>query len=220
MGKNRLILLFLIALFGSCVSRNRPFEQAIHEYSIQLDSSYSIPNLCDHFPEYIENGPNVVLQITWPSDAAKSEIYLSNKCTNSQANDILSKNRIVQKYRFSDSTNFFMTLSWMWDSTIFAKHVCFPNDKAKLPIPQFENIEFGTKTITYSEISDGEVYNVETQLPPEDLEVYVIDAQHGDFWKTNNTQRPALLMEWKNGYSRGFAFSKTSEIFIYWLIAW
>ena len=60
-----------------------------------------------------------------------------------------------------------------------------------------------------------------TYTIPSDLQVYVIEAEAGDFWKVNcNEQRQESLKEWKHGYSRGFATSEEGNILVFWAMIW
>jgi hypothetical protein len=63
--------------------------------------------------------------------------------------------------------------------------------------------------------------SVDVNNVPDDLEVFVIKAEHGYFWKKKfDLERPNTLGIWKNGYSCGIAISRKSNMIIYWMKAW
>ncbi len=68
---------------------------------------------------------------------------------------------------------------------------------------------------------DKDQYVVDTYYVPSDLQVHVVDARAGNFWKNDcNEYRPESLKEWKHGYSKGFATSKKENIIVYWTMIW
>jgi len=96
-------------------------------------------------------------------------------------------------------------------------------EKGLLPVPCFEmNYIFSDSVCNRMEVNvDDDQYVVDTYYVPSDLQVHVVDARAGNFWKNDcNEYRPESLKEWKHGYSKGFATSEKENIIVYWTMIW
>jgi hypothetical protein len=94
--------------------------------------------------------------------------------------------------------------------------------KDKYPIPYFEKIDFGLGLKRRKDtVINKQRYFTSTYFIPTDLEIYVISAQAGNYWKVDcKEKRPESLKNWINGYSRGIAISNKENLLIYWVMVW
>ena len=54
-----------------------------------------------------------------------------------------------------------------------------------------------------------------------DFEIYVLESKFGNHFKEFNLKPNSQMpVNWKNGYSKGFAVDKLNKIVIYWGIIW
>ena len=93
--------------------------------------------------------------------------------------------------------------------------------KGNLPIPYFENYDFGLGVKEEEKEVNGKIYFNYIHTVPEDLKVYVIKAEAGNFWKFDcKENRPETLGKWKHGYSKGVAVSDKYDKVVFWTIVW
>jgi hypothetical protein len=91
----------------------------------------------------------------------------------------------------------------------------------KYPIPYFEKLDFNLGTKNEVLTINGDTLNRDIHKVPLDLEVFVIDAKPGNFWKVDcNEDRPKSLKEWKHGFSKGYATSIEEDLIVYWTLVW
>jgi hypothetical protein len=89
------------------------------------------------------------------------------------------------------------------------------------PIPYFIDFDFGLGSERFDLDRFGFHISVDINNVPDDLEVFVLKAEHGYFWKKKfDLERPNTLGIWKNGYSCGIAILRKSNMIIYWMKAW
>lgn len=99
-------------------------------------------------------------------------------------------------------------------------------DSTRPPIYNLGNAYFGLGTEQDSSFSKklGKFIKTEKQRLPTDLEIYIVDAQPGNFWKNKEMAalepRPVLPKKWKHGYSRGVAVSCSCSRVCWWVMAW
>jgi hypothetical protein len=104
---------------------------------------------------------------------------------------------------------------------MFPVEKCNKSFDKKYPIPYFESYDFNLGEKTFEKVIDGEKYVYDVYTIPGDLEVFVIEAKAGDFWKENcNENRPESLQVWKHGYSKGIAISEKKDLMVYWTMVW
>lgn len=213
------ILLASCYLLTCCVEINKQ-DHDFNKLKTEISNYYSIKNTFDHFPNDITDNSIKQTYIVWPSQECLSEVYVLQKSDAKTISKIIDNQCIKQSSVFFDSTNFIMTLDWLWDTTNI-HHLHSEDQLSSIPIPDFAAVNFGTKEISYSENIDGENVTFTKQEIPEDFIVFVIEAQSGNFWKNKTDSiRPNSLGNWKHGYSRGFAVSESMSIICYWLIMW
>jgi len=62
---------------------------------------------------------------------------------------------------------------------------------------------------------------IEKWIKVEDCELVLLDYKSGKFIESEYlTEKENLPKDWKNGYSKGYAFNNNEQTVIYWLIVW
>ena len=107
---------------------------------------------------------------------------------------------------------------YKYTDTLKLRNVALPG---AYPIPYFEDFDFGLGSERFDLRSLGILMVIDKHYVPDDLEVFVLKAGHGYFWKLKFDQdRPETLGDWKNGYSCGIAISRKRNMIVYWMKAW
>lgn len=232
MARNNITSLFTISFFlmffGGCSLNN--YKQNINQILEKEKSTFSIDtkksNLLDHFPSSIKNN-DAFLETNPPSCPPSYScsaqfgdvILIVDKPSYQDELSALLAEKIAYKTAYKDS-NIIINLSEL-RGDVFPIEKCNKWHLNKLPIPYFESYDFGKgKTVEKKEV-DGDTLFDYTHSIPLDLQVYVIQAEPGNFWKENcNEKRPETLKEWQHGYSKGFAVSEKNNIIAFWVIIW
>lgn len=225
-----IIVIFIGLYAGSCHINNENDKQrhrsrVLKEYKTNFAKDYIVDNLLAHFPDNI-NEENPYIYSSPPScppsfkcSVQFGRIYLI--CKADTTSKFILNNFLSQHMYLSDS-NIIINLSEL-RKDIFPVEKCNKWYANKLPIPYFENYNFGLGEKEEEKIIEGEevpYYNY-TFTIPSDLQVYVVAAAAGNYWKEQcNENRPESLKEWQNGYSKGFAISKKEDIVVYWAMIW
>lgn len=215
-------IIFTIYLVGSifgCVNSN-----SIPEYNEGLNSFkkfYKNKTIINHFPKKIKLIRNFYCY-SLSRDVDFAEIYLS---VNSNIKDIelIKKNRYKFIGEFKSDNLFQVNVDLIRDSSeTYASKVDFAHDL--IPIGNIEQFDFGLGQQNDTIYTNNQnKYNVINKyVLPEDLKIYVIDANSGDFFVNDvfRVKRYSQLRKWKNGFSRGIAISEKYKIIMYWLITW
>ncbi len=183
-------------------------------------------HLLSHFPTKIKSD-KVTYHSAPPScppsfncSAQFGDIYfIVNKPDYKEELKELLKGQISYKTAYSDS-NIILNLTELRQN-IFPVEKCNKLYINKMPIPYFESYNFGLGEIDAKKEVNDQLYFDYSYSVPSDLEVYVIQAEAGDFWKEScNEKRPEALKEWQHGYSKGFAISDKANIIVYWVMIW
>lgn len=189
----------------------------------RLDITYdnylsSFDTICiNHFPK----SPVVTnYDITMHTDTSKNDVWLVLSYFNlpdsiylELANNLLAQKSIAH-YNANDSCllfiNPFETLNSInlytpaaIDTNLIEK-ICY---QGKYPIPNLFNIN---QDFYFSERNANNWYNI-----------YIIDVnsnfRSGKYFMQPNSQMP---IEWKNGYSKGYALCEQSNSIVYWAAIW
>nr|WP_319572374.1 hypothetical protein [uncultured Draconibacterium sp.] len=187
-----------------------------------MGKDYNRTALLSHFPNKVKDVIKIYVappycEPTYDCRAQYGVVYLINKYN---ATKDLNTDSILYKTEYIVGDNIIINLTEL-KRDIFPVKKCNKWHANKLPIPYFESYDFklGEKEIIKN--IDGEthvnyIYNI-----PTDLQVYVVQAEAGDFWKIScNEKRPESLKEWKHGYSKGYAISKKENLIVYWTMLW
>lgn len=99
-------------------------------------------------------------------------------------------------------------------------------DSTRPPIYNLWDADFGLGTEQDSSYSlkYGKYISREKEILPADLEIFIVDAQAGNFWKNKELSelepRPVLPNKWEHGYSRGIGVSRSCSRVCWWVMAW
>ena len=220
-------ILSTILILG-CSTNNH--LQFINQETNRLKVSFGIESsrsaFLSHFPKSIKN-VNTIIESSPPSCPPTYKcsaqfgdvILIVDKSDYQEELSNLLSGEIAYKTSYLDSNIVINLLELRKD--IFPVKKCNKLYVNKLPIPYFESYDFGLGTIETKKEVQGELYFDYTHTIPADLQVYVVKAEAGDFWKEScNEKRPESLKEWQHGYSKGFAISENEDMLIYWTMIW
>jgi hypothetical protein len=216
-----LYLMSLVIVFGflSCTENivskaNLGFSEGKRGFNEQ----YLKRDLFDHFPKRISEDC-LRMHSSPPSKRGVNYmgyIYLICSLDNEDGN-FIDENSISYN---EENENIIINQSDL-KRNIFPVEKCNIWHAEKLPIPYFKSFDFGMGVEEEEKIVNGENYSNFTYTIPSDLQVYVIQAEAGDFWKEScNENRPESLKEWQHGFSRGIAVSNSEDIIVYWTMIW
>jgi len=194
----------------------------LKEQKTVYDKYYNKKNLLSHFPNKI-GFDNITFFASPPSCLPKFECkkqwgYHYQICK-FDTSKCFTQDFLMESKYLADS-NIIINLTELKRS-IFPVEKCNKWFENKYPIPYFEYFDFNLGDNNKVEEIDGETHHNFIYIIPSDLEVYVLEAEAGNFWKVDcYEKRPEELKEWKNGYSKGIAISKKESIIMYWTIVW
>lgn len=225
--KIRTIILALLTItLGSCIDKilGHEYVATIENYQIGFEHCYSVKGLFDHFPKSISNKSYIYMEARIPINKFNSESTYSgySYLFLDMGKDSLSlyPDKYIYKTLYK-KTNFIIDDSfsyYKYTDTLKLRNVALPG---AYPIPYFEDFDFGLGSERFDLRSLGIHLVIDKYNVPEDLEVFVLKAGHGYFWKlTFDQKRPETLGDWKNGYSCGIAISKKRNMIVYWMKAW
>lgn len=222
----QILFILSILLVIGCKVDNKRANEILNNVKLTFGKETNKSNFLDQFPQQIKN-VNIFFEINPPScppsvNCSKqyADIFLVvNKSEyNEELTELLNGKKILET-KYSDD-NIIINLTEL-RRNIFSINKCNNWYSNKLPIPYFEKYDFGLGFIKErKEINQKVHFNYIHNIPP-DLKVFVIEAEAGNFWKTNcNEKRPLSLKEWQNGYSKGFAISEKEDFLIFWTMIW
>ena len=226
-GSLSLIVIILAIFLSGCFNKKEndflsKMNNMLKKQKTIFDKDYKRNGLLNHFPNNVKNN-GLSLHISPPScppsfecSAQFGNIYLICKMDT----NTFIPNNVLYKDRYLSDSNIIINLIEL-RRNIFPVEKCNQWHLRKYPIPYFESYDFGLGEKETKKIVKNETYYNYTYTIPTDLEVYVIAAEPGNFWKKQcNEKRPASLKEWQNGYSRGIATSEKENIIVYWTMIW
>lgn len=221
-----LILILFSFLLSSCSYSVQEGKFLRHiKYSQEgIEDCYLVEGLFDHFPKCLSDSLVKNMKSCIPTKTFDPEsVYSANLFLL-----IKTENNLLEFYpdSFIYKTNYH-EINFIIDDS-FGYYKYYNKEKIRnvvrlgaYPIPYFENFNFDLGYVRTDLRNSGvflinDKYNV-----PEDLEVFVLKAESGYFWRLNfDQERPESLGKWKNGYSCGIAISKGANIAVYWMMAW
>ncbi len=227
--KTKLFAIILVIVFLGCNNNSRisHANAILYDGSKYLSKSTTLDSLLSHFPKEIKNDKIHFCSFLpdcppeFKCTAQFGHIYIIVKKTDYQEEltELLSGG-VAYKTDYKDSNNIIVDVPDL-KNNYFPVAKCnkwYPN---KLAIPYFEGFDFNLGYKEEQKDIKGETYVNYVHTIPEDLQVYVLEAEAGSFWVEDcNEARPKSLKEWKNGYSKGVAVSDKENIIMYWLIIW
>lgn len=197
----------------------------LKELKKTFGDDYLKSDLLSHFPEKVTDTTNFYMFSSPPAcppsfkcSAQFGEIYLITKKDSVTENWSIKNSLFNTKYN-ADSNIIINQTELRKD--MFPIEKCNKSFDDKYPIPYFESYDFKLGEKTFKKEVEGEIYVDYIHTIPGDLNVFVLEAASGDFWKEScNENRPESLHEWKHGYSKGIAISEENDILIYWTMIW
>jgi len=228
-GNLILLLIIVISLTGCQNSMIRQHLAKVNSHLNELKKSFGAdflkPDLLSHFPEQVKDTTHFKMLASPPScppsyqhSAQFGKIYLI--CKRDSVAEIRLKDNSLFKTNYLVDNDIIINLTEL-RRDMFPVEKCNKSFDNKYPIPYFESYDFNLGEEEFEKIIDGEKYWDYVHTIPNDLEVYVIKAEAGNFWKENcNENRPETLKEWKHGYSKGIALSEEKDIMVYWTMVW
>lgn len=226
MKKKIVLTLLLIIMFSSCIDKilGHKYVALVENARANLKSSYTIDGLFDHFPKSISNKSYIDMLATIPDNIYYPDTYHTGffYLFLNMGKDSLSlyPKKYIYKTQYTNQ-NFILDDSfsyYKYTDTLKLRNVIVPK---AYPIPYFEDFDFGLGSERFDLRPLGMLMVIDKYYVPEDLEVFVLKAGYGYFWKKKfDLDRPETLGEWKNGYSCGIAISKKRNIIIYWMKVW
>ncbi len=225
------VFTFIILLFiYGCVNFNKPVYIITSVQRISTEQNYRIKGLYDHIPQFAKKSTHGSICFVPPDtidcNYVNQNIYaiiIGNKADYFEDFKKAINDTIIYTTNYFSDSNFIIDMSEL-KRTLFPVEKCNKYYRDEIPIPYFENYDFGLgeKTVLKKQIK-GEprprshtVYNA-----PKDLKVYVIKAEPGNFWKFDcKENRPETLGKWKHGYSKGVAVSEKDDKIVFWVIVW
>lgn len=226
------IILTLLTIISGCNTNSSYYltqaNKMLNEQRKGFGKESSKDSLLSHFPTRIKND-SVSFHSSPPSCPPSfrcskqfGEIYIIvDKLDYQEELSNLLAGKIGYKAAYVD-INVIVNLSEL-RKDIFPVEKCNKWYAEKLPIPYFEDYDFGLGEKKEKKIIEGEEtpYYNHIHTIPSDLQVYVVKAEAGDFWKEScNEARPESLKEWQHGYSKGFATSEKENMIVYWTMIW
>jgi len=226
MKKKAIVLVLITIMLSSCVDKilGHKYVASIENVKIGFEHCYSVNGLFEHFPKSISNKSFIYMLSTVPNNIYYPDSYYTgfSYLILDMGEDSLSLYPKTYLYKTHyTNRNFILDDSfgcYKYTDTLKLRNVVLPGT---YPIPYFEDFDFGLGSDRFDLRSSGIPVIIDKHNVPEDLEVFVLKAEHGYFWKKKfDLDRPETLREWKNGYSCGIAISKKRNMIVYWMKAW
>lgn len=221
-----LVLLLITVALSSCMDHflGERYVKIIKHSKRDFEDCYQVKGLFNHFPKSISNKSyknieyGIPTKIFDPESHYFADLFLILEMGEDSKG--FYPDTFIYKTTYKD-LNFIVDGSfsyYQYSDTLKVRNVVQPN---AYPIPYFEDYDFGLGAERIDLRSTGILMVIDKYNVPEDLEVFVLKARHGNFWKIEIDQdRPETLEKWENGYSSGIAISKEFNMAIYWMMAW
>lgn len=228
MVQNRFNLIIIIAALTilcvlSCNDGVRTTNILSKEQNKDFENAFIVNDLLSHF--YENNIGQLKYLLVDPPGcpprykclAQSGEIYIVKTF---ESINYFRPNKFLYTTQYVNDSNIIIN-STRLKNDVFPIEKCHKFFNKKYPIPYFESYNFKLGGEYIEKVVDGKTVGEYTYSIPSDLEVYVIEAEPGNFWKEKCPEpRPESLKEWKNGYSKGIAISKKEKLIVYWVIIW
>ena len=223
--KNHMITIGIFAMLclgcspHCSISHDPSKEQFIKEMSIMYDK-----NIIDFFPSDATNGNDwgSFYSSSWDDSVESIFRCCAYFSTNVSAStlDSIEKEEYVVKMKYSDSL-FSIDVPYMRHAESYLNPM---KDSTQIPIANMRYSYFSLGETTDTIVIGDRQFAVESEVVPQDLVIYVVEAGKGNFWKNRDKatreDRPVLLAPWKHGYVKGVAVSRELSRVCWWAIAW
>lgn len=217
-----IIQLFLIScidgLFGN------KYTNEISKAKSGIEQFYTVTDLFEHFPKSISSDSYRYSESQIPQNFTNIDNAISgySYLFIDMEKETHSFYPTIYLYKTQYSAKNFIVdhsfNSYKYIDTLKIRNVALPGS---YPIPYFEDFDFGLGSEKLDLRSTGLPVIVDKFIVPDDLEVFVLKASPGFFWKIKfERERPETLGKWKHGYSSGIAISRKLNTVVYWMKAW
>ena len=225
MIRNSFNFFLIIMLFVKCNTTLSNKNDFFIKQKNTFGKETILKNLNNHFPKKIKN-INYKLIGSYPSLCTKNNsaqygnLYLIvNKADYKENLLKIKKDKFIYKTYYNQE-NIIIDFS-EFKHDIFSVQKCNNWYDSKFAIPYFESYDFGIGESVTKKEENGTILYKYTYTIPNDLQVYVIQAKSGIFWKKPcNEKRPKSLKEWRHGYSKGIAVSDKEDLIVFWSMIW
>lgn len=224
MKKNIKILYIIGIIFMTYSCNYTPYDASagrIRSCKKSILNIYEKKNIFEHFPESTDT-PSLFRGVKMLPTSNDIFGYLYQYSTFEKDNkniEIIRKDSFVYKTQYKSSDNIVFNSYGFRDNDNLSFNHWY---KDKYPMPSFEDMNFSLGMV-FEEVlkSNGKIDKESQYVIPLDLEVIVLDAKPGYYWKIkSDNKRPDSLKEWQHGYSRGYAISEKYKKIVYWTIVW
>lgn len=225
--------LFFLWIFGLSSCQNPHFSDSIQrkDFKQSIENMYEINDLVSHFPS------------SWEDEDRRSDnhwsCYYSNCVDDEYGHSFKLLGVFMDTINLENYNEFISTLPHIYNYSFDSCRALKLNvidadllptcpqtiiDTTLPPIYDFHDASFHLGTTGDSIFYDGDYWHGVREIVPSDLMVYVIDARSGNFWKNKEAAesepRPGLPENWKHGYSKGVAISRSCKRVCWWVMAW
>ena len=213
-----------VILYFSCSLRSSiPDDPSREQFVKQLGMMYE-KDIIDFFP------PIVATDSIWWSYYSSSwddSVESIFRCcayfsTNVSATtlDSLEQVEYIRRMNYDESL-FLITVPYMRHEESYHNPM---KDSLQIPIAHMRYSHFSLGETTDTFVIGDRRYVEVSEIIPDDLVIYVLEACPGNFWKNQEKaaleERPMLIDPWKHGYSKGLAISRELSRVCWWAMAW
>ncbi len=216
----------LLTLVGTSCGNYEQVKQyrVVKNFNKQIARGITVEDAFSHFPQRSElillNSLFSIPLRNIVKGGNRRAIYSIVICELNAASFSLPHSFIFKR-KYSESDNFIVSRAFREDIVFAENHdIYYPGS---YPIPSLDYFDFGLGGEVMDTIVNGREYVYDKHYLPLDLEAYVLEAEHGIFWKAAYgapAYRPERMKEWKHGYSKGIAISAEEKIVVYWTMVW
>lgn len=217
-----------LMLFQGCYHFNIKTLQdpSKEQFVTQLEQMYE-KNIVDFFPptwhDYSLSNTFVSYHSS-PWDDSNESVFRCLAFFSDTMGDIaidsLESLNYLKKMEYTDSV-FTIDIHYMRYASAYRVPM---KDSLQIPIPDMGDAYFSLGETTQEILFDDGLYTEKKEIIPEDLVVYILEADNGNFWKNklkaDEEDRPVLSTHWKHGYAKGIAVSRKVSRVCWWAIAW
>ena len=213
-----------LILYFSCSLRSGiPYDPSREQFVKQLGMMYE-KDIIDFFP------PIVATDNIWWSyfssswdDSTESIFrccaYFSTEVSATTL-DSLEKVEYLRQMNYDESL-FLITVPYMRHEESYLNPM---KDSLQIPIAHMRYSHFSLGETTDTFVIGDRRYVEVSEIIPDDLVIYVLEACPGNFWKNREKaaleERPMLIDPWRHGYSKGLAISRELSRVCWWAMAW
>lgn len=216
-------------MFSNCCvqsSREKTYGLSQEQFIKQSSLMYE-KNLVDFFPSdwrKPSTGSKWGAFYSSPWDDSDESIfrccaYFSSIVSTLTMDSLVSGNYLAS-IEYCEKT-FSIDVPYMKHAESYRNHM---NDSLLLPVANMRYSFWGLGEAVDTIVIGGRIFEVESEIIPKDLVLYVQEASAGNFWKNKEKSvleaRPVLSEHWKHGYVKGFAVSRELSRVCWWVIAW